>query len=223
MLCSAQYNLRIERRLVGVIDSRKALDLTGTSLCIEAFRITPFCNGKRGIDMYFNERNACCLMACTHAIAVRAVWADHANNRHNARTRNEERSLARPANGFLATSSIEANAGIQTMPKVVAIEAERETPRLQEAVLQFNGDGALARSTQTSEPGGDAMLTSAARAQCGVGGGGVPADIRVGGRIDGFLHGMHAVMVRQRAILQRCTRVTMATLSHSSVHRIHPS
>ena len=90
-------------------------------------------------------------------------------------------------------------------------------------MLHIHGDGALAGATQAREPRGDAALTGAARAECGVSSGGVPADIRVGGRIDGFLHGMHAVMVRQQAILQRYIRVTMATLSHSSVNRIHPS
>ena len=173
--------------------------------------------------MHFNEWNARCQVTRAHAVAIGSVRADHANNGYDAGPRHQQRGFARAAHRFLPSSGIEPDAGVQAVTKVVAIEAAGQATDLQEAVFHIHGDRALAGATQAGEPRGDAALTGAARAECGVSSGGVPADIRVSGRIDGFLHGMHERMVLQRAPPDCNRHAPMATLEHSCGNRIHPS
>ena len=223
MLGGMQDYFGAERRLVGIINAGEALDLPSPGFGIETLRVTAFSNGKRRMNMHFNEWNARCQVTRAHAVAIGSVRADHAHNRNDAGSRHQQRGFARAAYRFLPSSGIEPDTGVQAMTKIVAIEATGQATDLQEPVLHVHGDGALAGATQAREPRGDAALTGAARAECGVSSGGVPADIRVSGRIDGFLHGMHGRMVLQRAPADCDRHAPMATLGHCCGNRIHPS
>ena len=223
MLGGVQYYFCAERRLVGIINAGEALDLPSPGFGIETLRVTAFSNGKRRMNMHFNEWNASGQVARAHAVAIGSVRADHANNGYDAGPRHQQRGFARTANRFLPSSGIEPDTGVQAMAKIVAIKATGQAADLQEAVFHVHGDGALAGATQAGEPRGDAALTGAARAECGVSSGGVPADVRVSGRIDGFLHGMHRRMVLQRAPADCDRHAPIATLCHSYGNRIHPS
>ena len=223
MLGGMQDYFCVEWCLVGIINAGEALDLSSAGLGIETLGVAAFGNGKRRINVHFNEWNAGGQMARAHAVAIGSVRADHANNGNNAGSRHQQRGFARAAHRFLPSSGIEPDAGIQAMTKIVAIEAAGQAADLQEAVFHIHGDRALAGATQTREPRGDAALAGTARAECGVNSGGVPADIRASGRIDGFLHGMHKRMVRQRAPPDCDWYAPMATLCHSCGYRIHPS
>ena len=188
MLGGRQYYFCAERRLVGIIDSGEALDFSSAGLGIETLWVPAFSNGKRRMNMHFNEWNASGEVARAHAVAIGSVWADHANNGYDAGPRHQQRGFAGAAHRFLPSSGIEPDAGVQTVTKIVAIEAAGQATDLQEAVFHIHGDRALAGATQAREPRSDAALAGTARAECGVRSGGVPADIRVSGRIDGFLH-----------------------------------
>ena len=223
MLGGMQYYFGAERRLVGIINAGEALDLPRAGLGIETLGVAAFGNGKRRINMHFNEWNARCQVTRAHAVAIGSVRADHANNGYDAGSRHQQCGFARAAHRFLPSSGIEPDAGVQAMTEIVAIEAAGQATDLQEAVFHIHGDRALTGATQAREPRSDAALTGTTRAECGVSSGGVPADIRVSGRIDGFLHGMHRRMVLQRAPPDCDRHAPMATLGHSCGNRIHPS
>ena len=84
MLGGMQDYFGAERRLVGIINAGEALDLSRAGLGIETLGVAAFGNGKRRMDMHFNEWNVGGKVTRAHPVAIGSVRADHANNGNDA-------------------------------------------------------------------------------------------------------------------------------------------
>ena len=141
---------RLLGRLVRVVDTGEAFDLTGAGLFVQAFRVACLARFERCLDVYFDElahRNQ-----LANVVAVLAIGRNERGRRQDAGIGHQSCDLADAADILGSVLGREAEILVEAMAHVVAIEQVGVDPHLVQLVLHRVGDGALARAAQTGEP-----------------------------------------------------------------------
>ncbi len=146
--------LRRDWHLVRIADSGESGDLPAARLRIEALGVARFRDVKRDVHERLDECHAALGMPRAHRIAVRAVWADHRDDRDDTSISEQQRGLAHPAHRLGTAGRVEPKTRIEAQPDVVAIEPVREPARLDERSLERHSDRALACAREPREPHG---------------------------------------------------------------------
>ena len=175
-------NLGVRRLLIRGRNTRKLLDLTSSSLLVEALGIALLSHLEGNVDKHLNEGDGLVAAAlglgvqCASRVAVGAVGRDEGGDGDGGGVGEELGDLGDAADVFVAVLFGEAQVLVEAEADVVAVEAVGGQTQMQEVLLKRSGYGGFARGGEAGEPEGEAAL-GAEGAALGAGEGGVPGNV----------------------------------------------
>lgn len=109
-LVGPDMDLGVGGSLVRGRDTCKVLDLTGSSLFVQALGVSLLDDGKRGVDEDFDKRDGgrVFFVQLSGELSVRDVWGDEGGEGDGGRERKEEGNFADSSNVFDSRSLVKA-------------------------------------------------------------------------------------------------------------------
>lgn len=150
--------------LVRGADTGEVRNLTGTGLLVETLGVTLLGDLDGDVDEDLDEGDGFLITAgrggvdVTGDLAVSLEGGDEGSEGDGRRVGKELGNFADAADVLNAVLVAEAQVLVQAETDIVAIETVGSQAQVQEVLLQGGSNGRLARSGQTSEPEGEALL-----------------------------------------------------------------